>query len=163
MSTDSKLSAAALHHRPLTLAGLRGFEASARHLSLTRAASELNLTQSAISRQVQSLEDEFGVALFVRKAREILLTPEGAQFLPTVQRVLAELDASVERLRRDAFSPRIAVNTFASFASLWLIPRLTGFRAIKPNVDIDVGATDRLVDIELENIDVAIRYLRHDS
>lgn len=162
MLDSSTLSAAARHHRPLTLAGLRGFEAAARHLSLTRAALELNLTQSAISRQVQGLEEELGIVLFVRKAREILLTPEGAQFLPMVKRTLAELDADVERMRRDAFSPRIAVSTFASFASLWLIPRLSGFRALKPTVDIEIGATDRQLDLDLENIDVAIRYLRHE-
>ncbi len=163
MSDSSSLSVAALHHRPLTLAGLRGFEAAARHTSLTRAAMELNLTQSAISRQVQGLEEEFGISLFVRKAREVALTDEGKQFLPVVQRLLSELDACVERMRRDAFSPRISVSTFASFASLWLIPRLAGFRALRPTADIEIGATDRQLDLELENIDVAIRYLRHEA
>jgi LysR family transcriptional regulator, glycine cleavage system transcriptional activator len=157
------LSAAALHHRPLTLSGLRGFEAAARHLSLTRAATDLHLTQSAISRQVQGLEEELGIALFVRKAREIVLTDEGAQFLKVTQRLLKELDASVENMRRDAFSPRISVNTFASFASLWLIPRLAGFRVLRPTADIEIGATDRLIDLELENVDVAIRYLPRDT
>ena len=70
--------------RPLTLAGLRGFEAAARLASLTAAANALSLTQSAISRQVQGLEDELGVSLFVRKAREIALTPAGREFLPLV-------------------------------------------------------------------------------
>ena len=104
--------------RPLTLAGLRGFESAARNLSLTKAAQELSLTQSAVSRQVQGLEDELGVPLFVRKAREIALTPAGREFLPLVQRVLAELDGGVDRLRRDVNSPRVSVTTFASFASL---------------------------------------------
>jgi LysR family transcriptional regulator, glycine cleavage system transcriptional activator len=158
-----QLSPAALHHRPLTLSGLRGFEAAARLTSLTRAAQALNLTQSAISRQVQGLEEELGIALFVRKAREIVLTTEGAQFLKVVQRLLKELDASVEGMRRDAFSPRISVNTFASFASLWLIPRLAGFRALRPTADIEIGATDRLIDLELENVDIAIRYLRREA
>lgn len=145
--------------RPLTLAGLRGFEAAARLASLTQAAYELSLTQSAVSRQVQGLEEELGVALFVRKAREIVLTPEGREFLPLVQQVLAELDLGVERLRRDVNSPRVAVTTFASFASLWLIPRLPGFRALRPNADLDIGATDRLVDLATADVDVAIRYL----
>ncbi|TAG04157.1 MAG: LysR family transcriptional regulator [Burkholderiales bacterium] len=157
------LSSAALQHRPLTLAGLRGFESAARHLSLTRAATELHLTQSAVSRQVQGLEDEFGIALFVRKAREIVLTAEGKQFLLMVQKTLKELDSGVERMRRDAFSPRISVNTFASFASLWLIPRLSGFRALRPTADIEIGATDRMIDLGLENVDVAIRYLRREA
>jgi LysR family transcriptional regulator, glycine cleavage system transcriptional activator len=163
MLNPPELSASARHHRPLTLAGLRGFESAARHLSLTRAALELNLTQSAISRQVQGLEEELGIALFVRKAREILLTTEGVAFLPHVQRMLAELDGCVERMRRDAFSPRITLSTFASFASLWLIPRLPSFRLLRPTADIEIGATDRQLDMELENIDVAIRYLRHEA
>ena len=150
-------------NRPLTLAGMRGFEAAARCLSLTAAANELSLTQSAVSRQVQGLEDELGVALFVRKAREIALTPTGREFLPLVQRVLAELDSGVERLRRDVNSPRVTVTTFASFASLWLIPRLSGFRALRPNADIEIGATDRQVDLAVEDVDIAIRYLRAEA
>jgi LysR family transcriptional regulator, glycine cleavage system transcriptional activator len=150
-------------NRPLTLAGIRGFEAAARLLSLTQAAVELSLTQSAVSRQVQGLEEEFGVALFVRKAREIALTPAGREFLPLVQRVLADLDNGVDRLRRDLNSPHVSVSTFASFASLWLIPRLSGFRALRPNADLDIGATDRLFDLDTEDVDVAIRYMRADA
>ncbi len=132
-------------------------------MSLTKAAAELSLTQSAISRQVQGLEEELGVPLFARKAREIALTPAGRQWLPQLQRLLSELDHSVERMRREADSPRIAISTFASFASLWLIPRLGGFRALRPNVDIDLGATDRILDLSTEDIDLAVRYLRHES
>jgi LysR family transcriptional regulator, glycine cleavage system transcriptional activator len=149
--------------RPLTLAGLRGFEAAARHLSLTKAAAELNLTQSAVSRQVQGLEEELGLQLFARKAREIALTPTGAEWLPQVQSMLNELDQGVERLRRAATSPRVAISTFASFASLWLIPRLGRFREAHPNVDLDIGATDRLVDLDAEGRDIAIRYMRHEA
>ena len=149
--------------RPLTLAGLRGFEAAARLASLTAAANALSLTQSAISRQVQGLEDELGVSLFVRKAREIALTPAGREFLPLVQRVLHDLDTGVERLRRDVNSPRVSVTTFASFASLWLIPRLQGFRTLRPTADLDIGATDRLFDLDTEDVDVAIRYLRAEA
>jgi LysR family transcriptional regulator, glycine cleavage system transcriptional activator len=144
---------ASSRHRVLTLAGLRGFEAAARHLSLTKAAAELNLTQSAISRQVQGLEEELGVQLFARKAREIALTPAGTSWLSQVQ----------ERLRRAATSPRVSISTFASFASLWLIPRLGGFRDAHPQVDLNVGATDRLVDLDTEDFDFAIRYLRHEA
>ena len=150
-------------NRPLTLAGVRGFEAAARCLSLTQAALELSLTQSAVSRQVQGLEAELGVALFVRKAREIALTPAGREFLPLVKRVLTELDQGVERLRRDVNSPRVSVTTFASFASLWLIPRLQGFRALRPNADLDIGATDRVFDLDTEDVDIAIRYLRAEA
>jgi LysR family transcriptional regulator, glycine cleavage system transcriptional activator len=158
------------HHyvrgRPLSLAGLRGFESAGRHLSLTKAAQELNLTQSAISRQVQGLEEELGVQLFARKAREIALTPAGAEWLPQVQATLRDLDQSVERLRRAATSPQVSISTFASFASLWLIPRLGRFREAHPelaNLDLDIGATDRLIDLETEDRDFAIRYMRREA
>ena len=93
--------------RPLTLAGLRGFEAAARLASLTAAANAPSLTQSAVSRQVQGLEDELGVSLFVRKAREIALTPAGREFLPLVQRVLHDL-SHVVALRTDQWQARTA-------------------------------------------------------
>jgi LysR family transcriptional regulator, glycine cleavage system transcriptional activator len=162
-SVSMKSAVATYRERPITLAGLRGFEAAARHMSLTRAAQELNLTQSAISRQVQGLEEELGVSLFARKAREIVLTPAGREWLPQLQTLLRQLDTSVERLRREANSPRVTISTFASFASLWLIPRLGDFRALRPNVDIDLGATDRIVDLESEDVDLAIRYLAHEN
>jgi LysR family transcriptional regulator, glycine cleavage system transcriptional activator len=158
------------HHyvrgRPLSLSGLRGFESAARHMSLTKAAHELSLTQSAISRQVQGLEEELGLPLFARKAREIALTPAGAEWLPQVQATLRDFDQSVERLRRAATSPQVAITTFASFASLWLIPRLGRFRESHPelaNLDLDIGATDRLIDLDTEDRDLAIRYMRRES
>ncbi len=145
--------------RPLSFAGLRGFEAAARHLSLTKAAQELSLTQSAISRQVKGVEEELGLALFVRGAREIALTTAGSALLGQVQRSLAELDGTVEQLRRDAKAPRIAMTTFASFASLWLIPRLAKFHATHANADLSIGASDRIIDLEGEGFDIAVRIL----
>jgi LysR family transcriptional regulator, glycine cleavage system transcriptional activator len=149
--------------RPITLAGLRGFDATARLESLTAAAKALHLSQSAVSRQVQGLEEELGFALFTRTAREISLTPAGKAFFPVVRKMLAELDQAVERGRQQNASPRVSITTFASFASLWLIPRLGELRAIAPGLDIEIGAVDRVVDIEAEGIDVAIRYLSHSS
>ncbi len=145
--------------RPVSFAGLRGFEAAARYLSLTKAAHELNLTQSALSRQVKGLEEELGLALFVRGAREIALTAAGAALLAQTQRSLGELDAAVEQLRRDERSPRISITTFASFASLWLIPRLTHFQKVNAHADLTVSASDRVIDIESEGIDIAVRIL----
>lgn len=145
--------------RALSLAGLRGFEASARNLSLTKAAAELNLTQSAMSRQVKGLEEELGVALFARGARELTLTAAGATLFAQLQKTLKELDSAVAQLRRDARSPRITITTFASFASLWLIPRLAKFQAAHANADLTVGASDRVVDLEGEGFDIAIRIL----
>jgi LysR family transcriptional regulator, glycine cleavage system transcriptional activator len=145
--------------RALSLAGLRGFEATARNLSLTKAAAELSLTQSAMSRQVKGLEEELGVALFARGARELTLTAAGSSLFGQLQKTLNELDSAVAQLRREAKSPRIAITTFASFASLWLIPRLAKFQAAHPNADLTVGAADRVVDLESEGFDVGVRIL----
>ncbi len=149
----------ALPTRPLSLHGLRGFEAAARLGSLTLAAAALNLTQSAISRQVKALEQELGFALFIRRAREIELTAAGREFLRAVEINIGGLDQATVRLRRAQDPTRIRLSTFSSFASLWLIPRLAGFREQQPGVDIDIGATDRLVDLDVEDVDIAIRYL----
>jgi LysR family transcriptional regulator, glycine cleavage system transcriptional activator len=149
--------------RPLTLAGLRGFEATARNLSLTKAAAELNLTQSAMSRQVKGLEEELGIALFARGARELTLTAAGATLFAQLQKTFKELDGTVAQLRREAKSPRITITTFASFASLWLIPRLAKFQSANANADLTVNASDRVVDIESEGLDVAIRILPDDA
>jgi LysR family transcriptional regulator, glycine cleavage system transcriptional activator len=145
--------------RPLSLHGLRGFEAAARLGSLTLAAEALSLTQSAVSRQVKTLEHELGFELFIRRAREIELTPAGREFLRAVQINIGALDQSTVRLRRAQDPSRIRVSTFSSFASLWLIPRLASFRERQPGMDIDIGATDRLVDLDVEDVDLAIRYL----
>lgn len=143
--------------RPLTLAGLRGFASAARHLSFTRAAEELHLSQPALSRQIQTLEDELGVPLFVRTTRRIALTLAGEALARAVQAGLKTIDECVERLRAVDARQTISVTTFASFASLWLIPRLARFADAYPKVDVNCIATDRLVDLDNDNIDIALR------
>lgn len=143
--------------RPLTLHGLRGFLAAARHLSFTLAANELHLTQSALSRQIQALEEEIGQALFLRYRRQISLTPAGQSLLKAVSAGLRHIDEGVEELRAPRLRRQIVVSTFASFASLWLIPRLQGFSQSHPDTDVVCMANDRAVDLERENVDVALR------
>ena len=109
--------------RPLSLTNLRAFEAVARLLSFGAAAEELHLTQSAISRQIKSLEDELGAALFVRGTRSVQISPDGQTLLRAVEPWLAKLDGSVQQIRRSRSRRRVSVATFASFGSLWL--RLT--------------------------------------
>lgn len=146
--------------RPIQLAALRGFECAARHLSFTRAAQELNLTQSSISRQVASLEDEVGQALFIRHTRALELTAAGARLFQVVQRALAAIDRTVDELRGSGPARRVTVATYASFASLWLVPRLPQFQAKHPGIDIRIDASDRLVNLEAEEVDLALRWLR---
>jgi DNA-binding transcriptional LysR family regulator len=137
---------------------LRGFEAAARHLSFTRAAEEMFLTQSALSRQVLLLEDQLGTPLFERRHRELRLTDAGQVLLVTAKNVLDELARAVARIRRDETTQPLTVSTNMPFATLWLIPRLSRFRTRYPEIDVFISADDRIVDLEREQIDLAVRY-----
>lgn len=135
-----------------------GFEAAARHLSFTKAAQELFLTQSAISRQVQSLEEQLGVTLFQRRHRALLLTDEGQMLYRTAASVLAELRGTVGRISAQRSARLVTVTAMVTFASLWLVPRLPAFRKLHPEIDVHISADNELVDLERSRIDVAIRY-----
>jgi LysR family transcriptional regulator, glycine cleavage system transcriptional activator len=144
---------------PLDL--LPGFEAAARHLSFTRAAEELFLTQSAVSRQVQALEQALGVPLFQRRHRALLLTDEGQVLQQAVARLLQELRTTVETIT-NARGGMITVTTMVTFASLWLVPRLAKFRKVHPEIDVRIAANNDVLDLERDRIDVAIRYAAPD-
>lgn len=146
-----------MHKRSIGLNALRGFLAAARVGSFTRAAAELHLTQSALSRQIQGLEDELETPLFARTTRQVKLTPAGQRLAQVAGKALAEIDAVAEELRPSGGPRPIAVTTFASFATLWLIPRLDRFARLQPGVDVHCMATDRVVDIDAEGFDVAFR------
>jgi LysR family transcriptional regulator, glycine cleavage system transcriptional activator len=136
---------------------LRGFEAAARHLSFTRAAGDLFLTQSAVSRQVQALEEYLGVALFERRHKALALTPAGESYQRTVAHALEQLREATRRLKDSRGGHVLTVTTTVSFAALWLVPRLARFRKLHPSVDVRITATHEVVDLEREGIDVAIR------
>lgn len=146
--------------RPLSLTFLRAFEAVARLLSFRLAGEELFLTQSAISRQIKGLEDELGAQLFERDTRQVALTQAGATLLRAVGPMLERLDASVRQIRQTSVRPRVAITTFASFATLWLIPRLEAFQRAHPALDIRIAAHDRYDDLDGHDIDLALRYGR---
>jgi DNA-binding transcriptional LysR family regulator len=140
---------------PLDL--LRGFDAAARHLSFTRAAAELFLTQSAVSRQIQSLEEFVGVPLFERRHKALALTDAGRAYFRTVGPVLDELREATRRLRETRTGHVLTVTTTISFASMWLVPRLGRWRKAHPGVDVRITATHDVLDLEREAIDLAIR------
>lgn len=144
--------------RPLSLGALRGFESAARHASFTLAASELSLTQSSVSRQIQSLEEELGKPLFVRGTRGLQRTAAGDALYRVVRQSLAAIDRTVDEIRDASARRRVTVTTFASFASLWLVPRLAHFARLHPDIDIRIDATDALVDLDESEADVALRY-----
>lgn len=144
--------------RPLSLTWLRTFEAVARHLNFSAAAIELFVTQSATSRQIKALEDELGAALFVRGTRHVELTQHGRTLLSAVEAGLPKIDASVRQIRAAHGRQRVSVTTFASFGSLWLLPRIEAFQREHPDIDIRVSAADALVDLDDPEIDLALRY-----
>lgn len=137
---------------------LKGFEVAARRLSFTKAGEELHRTQSAVSRQIQELEEQLGVQLFQRRHRALALTEAGQQLYPAVAQVLATVREATERLRALGGRSTLAVTTTQSFASLWLIPRLAGFTRAHPEVDVRISAETRVLDLERDGLDVAIRH-----
>ncbi len=145
-------------HRPLPpLDLLRGFESAARHLSFTRAAAELFVTQSAVSRQIQALEEFVGMALFERRHKSLALTEAGAAYYRTVAAALDLLREATRKLREARTGHVLTVTTTVSFASIWLVPRLARFRKDHPGIDVRITATHEVVDMDREGIDLAVR------
>jgi len=141
-----------------SLNGLRAFECAARHMSFTRAAEELNVTQTAISHQIRRLEDELGVRLFMRSKDGLTLTDEGNAYFPGVRSAFLELRHSTERLQEVNNQSVLTISTLVSVASKWLLPRLPSFREAHPEIDVRISALTRLVDFRKVGIDAAIRY-----
>lgn len=146
------------HRRLPPLDLIRGFEAAARHLSFTKAAAELHLTQSAISRQVQSLEEHLGQPLFQRRHRALVLTEAGQALAHTASAMLAQLGQTLERIGQRERGHLVTVTTTVSFASLWLVPRLPAFRRQHPEIDVRISADGSVVDLSRARLDLAIRY-----
>lgn len=137
---------------------LEVFEAAARNLSFTRAAAELHLTQSAVSRSIALLEERLGFALFERRHRALLLTERGQALYAAAIEALERLHDAVGRLRASREMPTLTVTTTLSFAALWLIPRLAGFTRAHPGLDVRIAASNEVQDLERAGIDVAVRY-----
>ena len=147
-----------LRTRSIGVGHLRPFLAVARHLNFRAAAEELALTQSAVSRQIQALESEIGVALFLRHTRAVELTSAGTQLLRATVPSVERIDSAVRLVRQHAGRKIVSISTWASFASMWLIPRLESFQNEHPDIDIRIDATDVSVDLETSDVDLALRY-----
>ncbi|MDB5964260.1 MAG: LysR family transcriptional regulator [Polaromonas sp.] len=147
-----------LRSRPISAGQLRAFEAVARHLNFRAASEELALTQSAVSRQIQGLEDDVGVTLFHRHTRAVELTTAGGVLLRAVAPSLDRIDGAVRQIRQSAGRKSVALTPFASFASMWLIPRLEVFQREHPDIDIRIDASDVAVDLDISDLDLALRY-----
>lgn len=141
------------------LDGVRTFVAVCRRMSITGAAANLFLTQSAVSRQIQQLEQALGVKLFTRGHRRLSLTPAGQEFLDLAGPFAAQASRFCAK-HRDRPSRTVTITATIGVTGLWLLPRIGRFQEAHPSIDIRVAANNRLVDLAAEQVDLAIRYCR---
>ena len=139
------------------LNAIRAFEAAARHLSITLAAEELSVTPGAVSRQIKGLEDALGLQLLRRGHRQIALTRQGSDYYRAVTRALETLREATRRLKRRGQRQPLKIRAYTTFAMRWLIPRLSGFHAAHPGIEVLLKASLDPVDFRKEDIDGAIR------
>jgi len=142
----------------VSLNALRAFEASARHLSFTRAADELNVTQAAVSHLVKGLEERLGAQLFRRSPRGLVLTDEGVALAPTLADSFERIDRLLEQFQGGRLREVLTVSVVGAFAVGWLLPRLAGFRAAHPFVDLRLLTNNNKVDLAGEGLDYAVRF-----
>ena len=145
-------------HKLPPLIELRAFEAAARHLSFKKAAAELGVTPTAISHQIGLLEQYCGRALFRRRPRPLSLTDAGAGLFPAIRGGLEGFAAAIAAVKRESGQQPLRVTTTNAFASRWLVPRLPAWRALHPDVPLEVIGTDTILDLQAGDGDVAIRY-----
>ena len=144
--------------RLLSLDLIRGFVAVGPRMSITLAAQDLYITQSAVSRQIRALEDLLGVKLLTRGHRSIAFTPEGDRLFRSANSAVQQLQDAIGAIRVGAVRHPVTITCTIGFASLWLLPRLRNFQQEHPGVDLRIAASDRVEDLRSEGIDLAIRY-----
>ncbi|MDH6151940.1 MULTISPECIES: LysR family transcriptional regulator [Paraburkholderia] len=142
----------------LPLNALRAFESSARHLSFTRAAQELNVTQAAVSQQVRLLEERLGTALFKRLPRGLAMTDEGLALRPVLSDAFDRIETVLNRFDGGHFHEVLTIGVVGTFAVGWLMPRLKSFREAHPFVELRLLTNNNLVDLATEGLDFAIRF-----
>ncbi|WP_186190335.1 LysR family transcriptional regulator [Burkholderia gladioli] len=142
----------------LPLNALRAFESSSRHLSFTRAAQELNVTQAAVSQQVRALEERLGVSLFKRLPRGLAVTDEGLALRPVLSDAFDRIESVLRQFEGGHFHEVLTVGAVGTFAVGWLMPRLRSFHALHPFVELRLMTNNNLVDLAAEGLDCAIRF-----
>ena len=142
------------------LNSLTAFESAARHLSFTKAATELNVTQGAISRQIRHLEDYLGRSLFVRDKRQLVLTQTGEDYFLSVQQSLQLLASATGEIMQWQGQKQISVVTSYAMASLWLLPKLPEFEQAYPDIEVRILATDVFKSLRPSEFDIAVFYCR---
>jgi len=144
---------------PPSLKALRAFETAARHLSVSRAADELAVTQPAVTQQIKSLENALGVRLVYREGQGLALTSPGRAYAERLHGVFHEIAAATaDLLHQKKKSGALTVSLLPTLAQRWLIPRLGSFQAIHPEIEVRFSTTARVVDLHREDVDLAIRF-----
>ena len=144
------------------LNGLRTFEAAARHLSFKAAAVELGVTQTAVSHQIRRLEEHFGKDLFIRHNRQLELTEEAELYMLVLRDAFDRIREGTRRLTETADDNVLTVTTITSFAVQWLVPRLTSFQKLHPEIDVRITTSLSIVDYAEMGIDAGIRFGKGD-
>jgi LysR family transcriptional regulator, glycine cleavage system transcriptional activator len=142
------------------LNALQTFEIAARHLSFQQAAEELDVTSTAVSHQIKVIEDYLGVSLFRRRPRPLALTQAGQLLYPAVSKSLDTIAAAIAQLKRVPESTTLAVSVTTVFAAKWLVPRLSEFQQTYPEIDLHLQASNDVVELQRQTVDLAIRYGR---
>jgi len=145
-------------HNRVPLKAVQAFEAAARLSSFALAAEELFVTPSAVSHQIKLLEEQFGVQLFHRVHRAVVLTDAGRRYAEEVSAALARIDLATRELGRTEKSDILTVHVTPSFATQWLMPRLARFSSLNPDVDVRLNASTEAVDLVAQTVDIDIRY-----
>ncbi|PSJ40626.1 LysR substrate-binding domain-containing protein [Allosphingosinicella deserti] len=140
------------------LSALRAFESAARLGSFKKAATELGVTPTAISHQIRSLEEHSGLRLFERRPRRVVLTEDGAQLLPVLERGFDSFEAIFAQLTGNERRARVSISATTAFTAKWLVPRVAGFQRDHPAIDLQLHASERPLDLAAEGIDLAVRY-----
>ena len=142
---------------------LRGFVAVGRRMSITLAAEDLYLTQSAVSRQIRTLEDMLGVKLLTRGHRSIGFTPEGDRLFRSANSAVQQLQDALGAICVRGVRQPVTITCTIGIAGLWLLPRLRAFQREHPDIDVRISAVDRVEDLRGEGIDLAIRYCMQET
>lgn len=143
-----------------SLKGIRVFEAAARHSSFKLAAEELNVTHSAVSHQIKSLETELGVRLFDRHTRRVDLTDAGRQYFVPIRQALERMRVASESVRQSAQVRTLTVQVYVTMAMRWFLTRLAGFHARNPDIDVQLSTTDKDWAFNKGGVDAAFLYVR---
>ncbi|KJG02018.1 LysR substrate-binding domain-containing protein [Photobacterium angustum] len=144
----------------ILMANMHVFNIAARELSFTKAASYLNMSQSAVSHRIKNLEQQLGFKLFIRLTRKLELTPEGIRLKMAVSQSFDAIYSELNDIKHNELSGELFIGTSNNFAASWLIPRLTSFQKRYPNLDVRIQVKDSIHDFRYEPIDLAIYYIK---